>query len=85
MYVRKGHKTISYKGHVLTLPHIVKNDNALVWLKENNPLYKEMIIGRSRLDELPVCEDVNVSVRFIYHSQCTDCDRDLVEENEAFH
>ena len=28
---------------------------------------------------------VNVSVRFIYHSQCTDCDRDLVEENEAFH
>lgn len=56
MYVRKGHNTISYKGHVLTLPHIAKNDNALVWLKENNPLYEKIIIGRSRLDELPVYE-----------------------------
>lgn len=59
-----------------------KVNDTLIWLTENNPLCKEIIIDRSRLKELPVYGDVNLSVRFIYDSQCIDCDRGPVEENE---
>ena len=52
-------------------------NDVLVWLKQNNPLYKEALIDQSSLNKLPVNEDINVSVRFI-----VDCERVPVEENE---
>ena len=45
-------------------------------------MHKEIIIDRSRLKELSVYGDANLGVKFIYDSQCIDCDRDPVEENE---
>ena len=59
-----------------------KVNDTPIWLTENNPLYKDIIIDRSRLKELPVYGNVNLGVKFIYDSQCIDCDRGPVEENE---
>lgn len=63
-------------------------NDALAWLKQNNPLYKEIVIDQSRLidqsslNKLPADEVINVSVRFIDDSQSNNCDRGQVKENE---
>lgn len=59
-----------------------KVNDELVWLKQNNALYKETILRQSRVNKLPLDGDVNVSVRFINDSQSMDCDKGPVEENE---
>ena len=53
-----------------------------VWFKQNNPLYKEIIIDQSRLNELHAYMNINVSLRFIYDSQSMDRDKGPAEQNE---
>ena len=64
-------------GDIFFKVGLKKVNDVLVWLKQNNPLYKEALIDQSRLNKLPVNEEINVSVRFI-----VDCERVPVEENE---
>ena len=57
-------------------------NDALSWLKQNNPLYKEIMSSQSRHNELPVDGNIDVSARLIDDSQSTNCGRGPVEENE---
>ena len=40
-------------------------NDALSWLKQNNPLYKEIMSSQSRHNELPVDGNIDVSARLI--------------------
>lgn len=57
-------------------------NDALAWLKQNNPLYKEIMSSQSRHNELPLDGNIDVSARLIDDSQSTNCGRGPVEENE---
>ena len=48
----------------------MKVQNALDWLKENNPAYSDIIISNDRLAELPLDDSVNVNT-FEYKSNTT--------------
>ena len=48
----------------------LKVQNALDWLKENNPAYSDIIISNDRLAELPLDDSVNVNT-FEYKSNTT--------------
>ena len=61
---------------------IGKVHDLLVSLKQKNPLYKVIIIDKTRLKELPADKEINVIVRLIDDSKSMDCDRVPVEENE---